>query len=174
MIQRAFYLQFRDREEDLWIRETFDGHVIVSATGLEVDEYYLVTYTRDEDGDYVFADREEWEVVELAYRPQQPVVAERRRVLDEIVGDGVRYTEEHTRCAAGDACSECREHVHGHGPFWFAEVQIQVSHRSGGSAIRKQRIFIGETFREVRDDERKYGQQLGPVIERERARWRSR
>lgn len=174
MIQRAFYLQFGREEDDLWIRETFDGHVIVSAMGLEVDEYYLVTYTRDEDGDYIFADRDEWEVVELAYRPRQPGVTERQKVQDRIVGDGVRYALEHTRCAAGDACVECREYVWGHGPFWFAEVEIPVSRRGGGSGIRKRRIFIGEEFREVTGDERKFGQQLGPVIERERKKWRTR
>lgn len=68
-IRRAFYRQFDPYDEDIWVDEIFDGYVIVSSMGLEVDEYYLVTYTR-EDGEYQFAPRDEWEVVELTYQPK--------------------------------------------------------------------------------------------------------
>lgn len=62
------------------IVETFADHLIVSnfdkpAAGLGPDEYYLVTYSQDEGGNYAFAAREAWEIVELAYQPQsRPVL----------------------------------------------------------------------------------------------------
>lgn len=74
LIRKAFYKQFRDSSDDwdyyLYIEEFFSDYVIVKAEGLAVDEYYLVKYTIDAEGHYVFTAREEWEVVELAYRPK--------------------------------------------------------------------------------------------------------
>lgn len=57
------------------IVETFADHLIVSsfdkpAAGLGPDEFYLVTYSQDEAGNYAFAGRESWEIVELTYQPQ--------------------------------------------------------------------------------------------------------
>jgi hypothetical protein len=73
-IRRAFYDQFRrtrdvDEIYDAWIVETFADHVIVHADKLKSDEFYFVPFQRV-DGRYVFAARDDWEVVELAYRPQ--------------------------------------------------------------------------------------------------------
>lgn len=87
MIEDAFREQFKQPDfrydyhgSSMWcpfyIVDTFADHVVVSELGsmddceLAPDEYYLVTYTRDADGKIVFAPREEWEIVELAYQPQ--------------------------------------------------------------------------------------------------------
>lgn len=56
-----------------YINEIFADHVIVStwmsSNELKIDEYYKVTYSKNGES-YVFADREAWEIVELAYQPQ--------------------------------------------------------------------------------------------------------
>ncbi len=58
--------------EGLYIDECFADHVIVNARGLPPDEYYLVPYTVGAAGNpgIAFARREDWEIVELAYRAQ--------------------------------------------------------------------------------------------------------
>lgn len=73
-IGEAFRKQFPYQEGKpyFWIAETFADHVIVKESDLAADEYYLVTYSRGEDGEYAFAAREDWEVVELTYQPATP------------------------------------------------------------------------------------------------------
>jgi len=78
-IRRAFYQQHpysSDGVRDFWLAEIFADHVIVNADELAPDEYYYVSYEKDEE-EYVFAARDEWEVVELTYQPQS--VEERKR-----------------------------------------------------------------------------------------------
>ncbi len=76
LIRSAFRNQFPYQDEglDFWIVETFADHVIVrGGSELKTDEYYHVAYTRGADGAFVFAARNAWEVVELAYQPQSPL-----------------------------------------------------------------------------------------------------
>lgn len=73
LMSQAFRRQFpyEDRRE-YWIVETFADHVIVNGWNdddLKSDEFYQVTYTRDGDT-FIFAPRDQWEIVELAYQPQ--------------------------------------------------------------------------------------------------------
>lgn len=69
-IRQAFYRQHPDTEREYyWVEEIFADHIIVNSEALKSDEYYFVTYSR-ENGEYVFADRSEWQVVELTYQPQ--------------------------------------------------------------------------------------------------------
>lgn len=71
-IRKAFYRQFKGAFEPgmgPWVTEVFADYVIVDSDDLEIDEYYRVTYER-RDGEYVFAARDDWEIVELTYRLQ--------------------------------------------------------------------------------------------------------
>jgi hypothetical protein len=56
------------------IVDTFADAIVVSAWGemndLASDEFYRVTYTKNADGTYTFADEANWEVVELTYQTQ--------------------------------------------------------------------------------------------------------
>jgi hypothetical protein len=111
-IRRAFYAQFNDRSVEAnadgpyaWIEEIFSDHVIATSDALPVDEYYYIAYRR-EGGDYVFASRDEWEVVELTYQPktmlQESRAGEPQRFVEvvnnavslvESQGDGGRWIE---------------------------------------------------------------------------------
>lgn len=97
LIRDAFRAQFpNDGMMGFHINEIFSDHVIVSdwssPSVLKTDEYWKVTYSKADassspDGsaqrDYVFAARDEWEVVELAYQPQTPVSSEQSSVVSE-------------------------------------------------------------------------------------------
>src|SRR3990172_354096 len=78
LIRDAFRAQFPDPEGMMgfYVNETFADHVIVSAWGssntLKTDEYWKVTYSKSSDS-YVFAARDAWEVVELAYQAQSVI-----------------------------------------------------------------------------------------------------
>ncbi len=91
-IRQAFYEQF-GRVDDWYpyVVETFTEYLIVKDEKLAVDEYYLVTYSRDANGAYTFAARDAWEIVELAYQPATRAVAEESR--NQPVGDETRFTE---------------------------------------------------------------------------------
>lgn len=70
VIRMAFYNQFeRDYEDWFWIEEIFADYMIVKLETQPPDEFYKVGYQRDGEG-YLFADRDAWEVVELAYQPK--------------------------------------------------------------------------------------------------------
>jgi len=92
-IRRAFARQFVVADEFYpYLVETFADHVIVRDEGLEVDEYWLVSY-RYEDGEYVFAPRADWQKVELTYQPAGELEesgpapgGERRRFVEQIRG----------------------------------------------------------------------------------------
>lgn len=81
LIHDAFRAQFSKpdptggRLMPYYMNEVFTDHVIVrdwdSTSELKTDEYYKVTYAKEGDS-YVFAARDQWEVVELAYQPQTP------------------------------------------------------------------------------------------------------
>lgn len=81
LIRQAFRAQFPAPYDGPYcdIVDTFADYVIVSEYGstseLKSDEYYKVTYSKNADS-YVFAARDQWEVVELAYQPQTAQVAE--------------------------------------------------------------------------------------------------
>lgn len=85
----AFRRQFPMEEEGPYFRieETFADYVIVWSSDLPVDEYYRVPYRREAE-EFIFAPRNEWEVVELAYRPK--TMAERRvqsdRLVERVIG----------------------------------------------------------------------------------------
>jgi len=70
MIRDAFRKQFPSRESGpyIWIEEIFADHLIAHSEGQKVDEFYYVSYQR-QDGEYVFAPQNEWRVVELTYQP---------------------------------------------------------------------------------------------------------
>lgn len=87
MIRAAFRAQFRteDRYWDWYIVETFADHVIVQDHNLPPDEFCKVTYQRSGTG-YLFAARDAWQVVELAYQSQ--TANERRKMLAGEVGRG--------------------------------------------------------------------------------------
>lgn len=72
-IRKAFRRQFPYSDDGpfFYVEEIFAQWVIVYSGDLAVDEYFLVTYEADDDG-YDFAPRDEWEIVELAYRPATP------------------------------------------------------------------------------------------------------
>jgi|GEM_PF-1182930 len=89
MIRSAFYRQFRssytyDSGTYIYIEEIFDGYVIVRAEELPPDEYYYVTYSRDEQGVYSFTPRDQWEKVELGYRIQAVTSEAARQAAREI------------------------------------------------------------------------------------------
>lgn len=73
LIRDAFRNQFPSVEASYFINEIFGDHVIVSTFGipdvLKIDEYWKIPYTKDGDT-YIFAARDQWEVVELTYQPQ--------------------------------------------------------------------------------------------------------
>jgi len=108
-IRRAFRMQFpSDAEERFYpyIVETFADHVIVSSNDLEPDEYFYVSYQK-EDGGYVFAERGEWEVVELTYQARSVEESRgagergsggaggkgQRRFVERVEGGGVELLE---------------------------------------------------------------------------------
>jgi hypothetical protein len=76
LIAQAFRTQFPylDIQPSTYIVDTFSDYVIVSEYGsgskLKADEYWKITYSRDGEN-YVFAPRDQWETVELAYQPQK-------------------------------------------------------------------------------------------------------
>jgi hypothetical protein len=95
-IRQGFRAQFPDLRWDYWVSEIFTDHVIVQNDVLPADEYYYVTYERDEDEGYVFADRNDWEVVELTYQLQmvESKSKEEGGRLVESVAAAVRLLDE--------------------------------------------------------------------------------
>lgn len=69
LIRTAFFRQFQrnDSGDWFWIEEVFADHVIVNHEKLPPDEFYYVTYTLEGET-YVFAPRDQWEIVELNYQ----------------------------------------------------------------------------------------------------------
>jgi len=90
-VRAAFRAQFpRNYDEDdvyNYVEEVFDGYVIVQSGDLAVDEYYYVTFTQDGEG-YTFAARDDWEVVELTYKPKE--VSESRPAVGANHKDAAR------------------------------------------------------------------------------------
>lgn len=89
MVRRAFYRAFPDTDTEwYWVEEVFEDYLVVNGTGLAVDEYYYVEYSRDGDGTFIFTPRDDWEVVELTYRPrtqiQESKGADRTLFIEEI------------------------------------------------------------------------------------------
>lgn len=95
-IRQAFYRQHPDTEREYyWVEEIFADHIIVNSEALKSDEYYFVTYSRA-NGEYVFAERSEWQVVELTYQPQslQERLREHQgRRMVEVNINGVQMAE---------------------------------------------------------------------------------
>ena len=89
LIRKAWYSQFERTIDEAgwtvhWLEEVFADYVIAKDDALATDEYYRVAYSR-EAGTYVFAEREAWDVVELAYQPQT--------ALEESQAGRHRFTE---------------------------------------------------------------------------------
>ncbi len=84
-IRQVFRQKFDpDYELGFYVHEIFADHVIVShSRELKTDEYYRVAYSY-ENGNYVFAERNAWDVVELTYKP---VSLEEVKVLEESPPD---------------------------------------------------------------------------------------
>ncbi len=93
-IRDAFYKQIRraaiEAEEWMYIAEVFTDHIVVESDQLETDEFYFIPYTV-EDGNYMFATREDWEVVELTYQPQT--------VTEALSGQGETLIETNVKAA---------------------------------------------------------------------------
>lgn len=92
MIRSAFYRQFRsnytyESGTYFWVEEIFDTYVIVRAEELPPDEYYYVPFTRDANGAYTFTPRDEWTVVELAYRIQAQVSEQNRKLAELLLAE---------------------------------------------------------------------------------------
>src|SRR6266496_5664227 len=68
-IDRAFRAQFGLNAWDYCVCDTLADHIILRDWDLPQDEYWLVSYTKDADGDYTFANQDAWEKVQLAYTP---------------------------------------------------------------------------------------------------------
>lgn len=102
LIRQAFYEQFKAGlpEEEFYrfdLAEIFAGYVIVADDRLAVDEFYRVAYAVN-NGVYVFAGRDSWEVVELAYRLPAAALAEgrqrdKRHRLTERIDGALALTE---------------------------------------------------------------------------------
>ena len=89
LIQNAFRAQFPSSSmgDAYWyIADTFADYVIVSEYGsastLKTDEFWKVTYSKSGDS-YVFAPRDQWEVVELAYQPQSAISGQQSAVSQD-------------------------------------------------------------------------------------------
>ena len=67
--QRQFGPQFDTDAHWLWVEECFADFVIVRDGELPEDEFWQVAMHQDADGQYVFAEWEQWELVELDYQP---------------------------------------------------------------------------------------------------------
>jgi len=101
MIRSAFRAQFNPMDTypfPFYAQEIFSDHVIVSeypSDELAPDEYYMVTYQKSDAG-YVFAARDEWEIVELTYQPKTATPAD---VGESGKGRrGKRFDERITAC----------------------------------------------------------------------------
>jgi hypothetical protein len=103
LVQNAFRAQFPSSSigDAYWsIADTFADHIIVSEYGsaskLKGDEYYKVTYTRDGES-FNFAQRDQWEVVELAYQPQTTITESKKksgkRFEERVAPDQVQLLE---------------------------------------------------------------------------------
>ncbi len=69
-IRRAFRKAYPSTEgEWLYIEDTFADFLIVNSQALDPDEFYKVPYSRDGEGNFVFAARPDWDLVQLTYQP---------------------------------------------------------------------------------------------------------
>ncbi len=169
MIRRAFYSQHPDtRDEYFWVVETFDDHIIVNSDQLNVDEFYLVTYATV-DGEFVFAARDEWQTVELAYQPisieerlreskgsRITVVSERRARLSEAK-DGQPRTlfvnvaeadeinlnsRRYSQEVLIEAAAEARQHLHES----FSQGRASIVGEEDHPPDKRQRPRLTETI----------------------------
>src|SRR3990172_3702791 len=105
LINQAFRAQFPSSDYGLscYVQEIFDEYVIVTEYGtgskLKTDEYYKVTYSKSGDS-YIFAPRDQWEVVELAYQPQTAMsesgkkkAKKKGQRFDETIAKAIMLTE---------------------------------------------------------------------------------
>lgn len=97
-IRKAFSAQFAtnyeipyDQRENLWVEEIFRDYAIIQSTKLRSDEYYQAAY-RKEGEDFIFAERDEWQIVELSYR-QQTSLAEGKNGKGAKLVETVGYAE---------------------------------------------------------------------------------
>jgi hypothetical protein len=95
-IRSQFYRQHPDTyDEYYYVVEIFEGYIIVEGSALAVDEFYRVTY-QQENGRYVFADRDDWEIVELSYQTQtmtERLHESKGERIVEIYESGIKLAE---------------------------------------------------------------------------------
>lgn len=96
VIARAFYLTFSRYDEWLYIEDTFADFLIVYHEDLPADEFYYVPYTQDGET-FTFAIRDDWEIVELAYRfkssQMEDSKKDKRNRLTETIDVSLGFTE---------------------------------------------------------------------------------
>lgn len=143
-IRDAFYGQFtNDDYEWRYVVEIFDGYIIVEQSGLATGEYYRVPFER-KDGEYVFAPRDEWEIVELTYQPQS---------LSERLGSG--SDKQATRQSSKrfveriDQRLELLERDDGTGPHRVRAVGLTVDVVNGNNR-RYPRQVVQQAMEELR------------------------
>ena len=89
LIRDSFWKQFPDASGKYYIAEIFADHVIVSGWGedwpLKNDEYYKVVYSKNGDA-FIFATKDQWEIVELTYQPQSVITESKKK-------SGTRFEE---------------------------------------------------------------------------------
>jgi len=143
-VDRSFRAQFGYQAWNYCIVDTFADHIILRDFDLPQDEYWLVTYTPDADGDYTFALQDQWEKVELAYAPSKnPMPPEPEppddTMLGGMMGDSTRIRR--------------RLLIESAGPIALVES-------AGDSGIRRVR-GIGMTAGSINENMRRYP---APVI----------
>lgn len=111
MVKNAFYnaAQALPEYHRLYVEEVFDDYITVEDVGLPPDERFKVSYKKGGEGEarYVFADREDWEHVQLGYTPVQLTERGARK------GDKSHKFQEIT-----PACVKIEEAVHGETKGW--------------------------------------------------------
>jgi len=143
-IDRAFRAQFGYQAWNYAICDTFADHIILRDFDLPQDEYWLVTYTPDADGDYTFALQDQWEKVELAYAPSKNPIPPEPEPPDDTMAMGMM----------GDSARIRRRLlIESAGPIALIEA-------SGSDSIRRVR-GIGMTAGSINENMRRYP---APVI----------
>lgn len=145
-----------------YIADTFADHVVVRCSAdLDPDEYYLVTYTQQGD-EYVFADRDAWEIVELTYQPQtgpqgtedeSGAMAERASEVSGGKQDGASARTAMLERAHGKRFEEVVGAT--------VELGESLSPSSGtGQPVRRVKVKQAMTAGVVNENSRRYGRKV--------------
>ncbi len=152
-LRADFRRQFQDEDDwHYWLAEVFADHVIVEGAELPSDEFYHVPYTRQGER-YVFAPREDWEVVELTYRPKtveearQEVKQRGRKVVETIETGRMELLESSGAARRIRAVGITADVVNGNGrrypaPVLAAAVREAQTHLH--ESLGQGRLLLGE------------------------------